>query len=132
MKNVVTTTPVDLALRTLGPEEARQVHAWFDHLANWDGDPFVRENSHALAGVPGVLVLRTSSDIRIFLYDLQLLRSIFFFKLKNIILETCRNEYYKEYFLFELVYRTKDELFTVLSRYIDNFFNFHLINFNIS
>jgi mRNA-degrading endonuclease RelE of RelBE toxin-antitoxin system len=66
MKKVVTTPDVDLALRTLGPEEVRQIRAWFDHLADWDGDAFVRENSHALAGVPGVLMLRTGSDMRIF------------------------------------------------------------------
>jgi mRNA-degrading endonuclease RelE of RelBE toxin-antitoxin system len=66
MKKVVTTPTVDLALRTLGPEEVRQVHAWFHHLADWDDDSFVRENSHLLAGEPGVLMLRTSSDFRIF------------------------------------------------------------------
>ena len=66
MKKVVTTPAVDLALRTLGPDEVRRIHAWFDHLANWDGDPFVRENSHALAEVPGVRVFRTSTDTRIF------------------------------------------------------------------
>ncbi|SIO66673.1 hypothetical protein SAMN05444166_8175 [Singulisphaera sp. GP187] len=66
MKNVVTTPAVDLALRTLGPDEVRRVHAWFDHLANWDGDPFVRENSHTLAEIPGVHVFRTSTDTRIF------------------------------------------------------------------
>lgn len=66
MKKVVTTPAVDLALRTLGPEEVRRIHAWFEHLANWDGDPFVRENSHALVQVPGVRVFRTSTDTRIF------------------------------------------------------------------
>jgi hypothetical protein len=66
MKKVVTTPAVDLALRTLGEEEVRRIHAWFAHLANWENDPFVRENSHALAEVPGVRVFRTSSDTRIF------------------------------------------------------------------
>jgi hypothetical protein len=66
MKKVVTTPAVDLSLRTLGPEDVRQVHAWFEHLSRWDEDSFVRENSHVLAGVPDVLVLRTNSDIRIF------------------------------------------------------------------
>ncbi len=66
MKKVVTTSAVDLALRTLGPDEVRRVHAWFDHLAHWDGDPFVREHAHALNEVPGVRVLRTSTDTRIF------------------------------------------------------------------
>jgi hypothetical protein len=66
MKNVVTNLAVDLAMRTLGPEEVRRVHAWFGHLANWDDEPFVRENSHLLADVPGVYVLRTGTDMRIF------------------------------------------------------------------
>jgi len=66
MKKVVTTPAVDLALRTLGSDEVRRVNAWFSRLANWDGDPFVRDNSHALAGVPGVRVFRTSTDTRIF------------------------------------------------------------------
>jgi hypothetical protein len=66
MKKVVTTPAVDLAVRTLGPDEVRQVHAWFGHLANWDSDPFVRERSHALTGVPGAHVLRTTTDMRIF------------------------------------------------------------------
>jgi hypothetical protein len=66
MKKVVTSPAVDLVLRTLGPEEVSRIHAWFGHLANWDSDPFVRENSHALAEVPGVLVFRTSTDTRIF------------------------------------------------------------------
>ena len=63
MKTIVITPEVDLALGTLGSENGRRVRTWFDHLANWDGDSFVRENSHELAGVR---VLRTSSDIRVF------------------------------------------------------------------
>ncbi len=66
MKNVVTTPPVDIALRALDTKGVRQVHSWFDHLSNWDGDEFVRTRSHSLDGVPGVYVLRTSTDIRIF------------------------------------------------------------------
>jgi len=66
MKKVITTPTVDLALRTLGPDEVRRIHAWFDHLANWDGDPFVRENSPTLDEIPGVRVFRTSTDTRIF------------------------------------------------------------------
>lgn len=66
MKTIVTTPDVDMSLRTLGPDERRRVHAWFDHLANWDNDSFVRQNSHPLDGIPGVRVLRTSGDLRIF------------------------------------------------------------------
>jgi hypothetical protein len=50
MKKVITTPQVDLALRTLWPEDLNQVHAWFEHLANWDGDQFVRDNSPELPG----------------------------------------------------------------------------------
>jgi hypothetical protein len=66
MKKIVTTPPVDFALRTLDTEDVRKVRAWFDHLRNWDGDAFVRARSHALEEVPGVYVLKTSTDIRIF------------------------------------------------------------------
>jgi hypothetical protein len=66
MKTVVTTAAVDIALRTLDPDGVRRVHAWIDHLRNWDGDETVRKNSLALEGMPGVYVLRTTTDIRIF------------------------------------------------------------------
>ncbi len=66
MKNVVTTPEVDLALRTLNSDEARRVHAWFLHFANWDNDSFLQANSHVLEDIPGVRVLRTGSDLRIF------------------------------------------------------------------
>lgn len=66
MKKVIITPAVELALRTLSPDEAQRIHAWLSHLANWDADSFVRDNSHALAEVPGVRVFRTSTDTRIF------------------------------------------------------------------
>ena len=66
MKTVVTTPPVDIALRTLDPDSVRKVHAWFDNLKNWENDATVRKNSQALEGVPDVYVLRTTTDIRIF------------------------------------------------------------------
>jgi mRNA-degrading endonuclease RelE of RelBE toxin-antitoxin system len=66
MKKVVVTSPVEIALRTLDHENARKVQAWFAHLGNWDNDPFVQSHSHRLDSVPGVYVLKTSSDIRIF------------------------------------------------------------------
>jgi len=66
MKKLIVTPDVEFALTTLRAEEARQVRAWFDHLANWDDDAFVRVNSHALPDVAGVNMLRTSSDYRIF------------------------------------------------------------------
>jgi len=66
MKKIVTTPPVDIALRTMNAEEVRRVRAWFDHLQNWDSDDYVRRRSHSLEEVPDVYVLKTSSDIRIF------------------------------------------------------------------
>ena len=66
MKTLVTTSPVDIALRTLDSEDRRRVHAWFDHLRNWDDDSFVRDHSVPLETVEGVYVFRTSSDLRIF------------------------------------------------------------------
>jgi mRNA-degrading endonuclease RelE of RelBE toxin-antitoxin system len=66
MKTVVNTPTADIAVRTLPAEGVRQVHSWFDHLANWDGDEHVRKMSPEVAGHPGVRVLRTSSDYRIF------------------------------------------------------------------
>jgi hypothetical protein len=63
---VVLTQPVEIALRSLGDEERRRVSAWFDHLENWDNDPFVREHSHKLGSAEGVYVLRTSLNYLIF------------------------------------------------------------------
>ncbi|HMC90699.1 MAG TPA: hypothetical protein VKI17_14175 [Gemmataceae bacterium] len=65
--NVVQTPPVEIAIRTLGEEDRRRVWAWFDHLGNWENDPFVRNHSEKLPSVADVYVLKTSSDdIRIF------------------------------------------------------------------
>jgi hypothetical protein len=66
MKTVITSPPVDIALRTLDPDGVRRVLAWFDHLRNWDGDETVRKNSYPLEGMPGVYVMRTTTDVRIF------------------------------------------------------------------
>jgi hypothetical protein len=66
MKKIVTTPAVEIAMRTLDPDGVRRVHAWFSHLANWDNDETVRKNSELLEEVPGVYVLRTTTDIRIF------------------------------------------------------------------
>jgi hypothetical protein len=63
---VVLTQPVEMALRTLSEEEQRKVSAWFDHLANWENDPVVRERSHPLPSTESAYVLRTNTDIRIF------------------------------------------------------------------
>jgi hypothetical protein len=65
-KEVITTPFVDVAFRTLDTENRRQVNEWFRHLANWDGDEFVRNHSYSLDSLPGVHVLKTDSDLRIF------------------------------------------------------------------
>lgn len=57
---------VQIALRGLDPEGVRRVHAWFTYLERWDTDEVVRKNSVPLPGHEGVLVLRTTTDIRIF------------------------------------------------------------------
>lgn len=64
--NVVQTPPVEIALRTLGDEDRRKVLAWFDHLANWKDDPFVRQHSHKLPSGDDVYVLKTNGEFRIF------------------------------------------------------------------
>jgi mRNA-degrading endonuclease RelE of RelBE toxin-antitoxin system len=66
MKKVVTTPSVEVALRTLDDDNRRRMQAWFGQLANWDGDDFVRTHSHRLDSIPGVYVLKTNTDFRIF------------------------------------------------------------------
>jgi hypothetical protein len=67
MKKIVTTPLVDIALRTLNADDVRRVQAWFDHLRHWDSDDSIRRHAHRLEEVPGVYLLKTNSDIRIFL-----------------------------------------------------------------
>jgi hypothetical protein len=50
MKNVIYAPAVDIALRSLDPDEVRRVHAWFDYLKRWDEDEAVRKNSLPLPG----------------------------------------------------------------------------------
>jgi len=64
--NVILTQPVDIALRTLGEEDRRNVMAWLDHLKNWENDDFLRSHSHKLNPEDNVYVLKASADIRIF------------------------------------------------------------------
>lgn len=44
----------------------RWVQAWFSYLERWDTDEVVRRNSEPLPEMPGVYVMRTTTDIRIF------------------------------------------------------------------
>jgi hypothetical protein len=68
MKNIRTTWDVDMALGPTGSDWDLEVRAWFRRLADWDNDTFVKENSHALNvdGMPGIRVLRTPGELRIF------------------------------------------------------------------
>jgi hypothetical protein len=66
MKKLVLAPEVEIALRTLDPEGVQRVHARFDCLKRWDTDEAVRTNSEPLEELPGVYVLRTSTDLRIF------------------------------------------------------------------
>jgi hypothetical protein len=66
MKKIVLAPAVDIALRSLDPDEVRRVHAWFDYLRRWDEEEVVRRNSLPLPGHKGVYVLRTTTDIRVF------------------------------------------------------------------
>lgn len=62
---LLTSRPVDIAIRTLRPEELRHVDSWFDHLKDWDNDVQVRNLSHKLPN-RDVYVLTTGDGIRIF------------------------------------------------------------------
>jgi hypothetical protein len=64
--NVILTQPVEIALRTLGLEDRRNVSAWLDRLKNWGSDPVVRQHAHKLPSREDVRVLRTDTDFRIF------------------------------------------------------------------
>jgi hypothetical protein len=66
MKKVVLAPAVEIAMRTLDPDGARQLHSWFSYLERWDTDEGVRRNSQQLQEIPGVYVMRTTTDIRIF------------------------------------------------------------------
>lgn len=66
MKKVIVAPGVEIAMRSLDPDGVRRVHAWFDYLQRWDEDEVVRRNSIPLDSVPGVYVMRTTTDIRIF------------------------------------------------------------------
>ena len=66
MKRLEYAPAVQIALRGLDPDGVRRLHAWFAYLERWDTDPVVRANSVPLPGHEGVLVLRTTTDLRIF------------------------------------------------------------------
>lgn len=66
MKKIVISRLVEIALSPLSPAEAGQVYAEFDCLRRWDEDEAVRNNAIPLDSVPGVYVLRTTTDLRVF------------------------------------------------------------------
>jgi len=66
MKKVDFSPAVEIATRSLDPDGVRRVQAWFDYLKRWDEDEIVRKNSVPLKEIPGVYVMRTTTDIRVF------------------------------------------------------------------
>ena len=66
MKKIVLSEDVEFALRTLDPEGVRRVKTWFTYLERWDTDEEVRRNSMPHEKMPGVYVLRTTTDLMIF------------------------------------------------------------------
>jgi len=64
--NVILTQPVEIALRTLGPEDREKVVAWFDHLKNWENDSLLRSQAKRVNSADNVYVLKTGGDVRIF------------------------------------------------------------------
>jgi hypothetical protein len=51
-------------MQALDPDGVRRVHGCFDNLSPWDEDEVVRKNSLPLKTIPGVYVMRTTTDIR--------------------------------------------------------------------
>ena len=56
----------EIAMRMLDQDGARRVQAWFSYLERWDTDEVERRNSPQLPEMPGVYVMRTTTEIRIF------------------------------------------------------------------
>jgi hypothetical protein len=66
MMKIVLAPDAEIAIRMLDPDGARRVRAWFSYLERWDTDEVVRRNSEPLPEMPGVYVMRTTTDLRIF------------------------------------------------------------------
>ena len=66
MKNLRTTSSVDFAIHTLGPDEGRRIRASVDSLRNWDTDANLRRISTPLVELPGKYIMCTNTDMRIF------------------------------------------------------------------
>lgn len=65
-KKVVLDPVVEIAMRTLDADGVRSVQKWFSYLERWDTDELVRRNTAKLQDMPGVYMMRTTTDIRIF------------------------------------------------------------------
>jgi len=58
---------VKTALKALAHDDRERIRTWFDYLARWGEDPFVKDHSVQL-DVQGqaVYLFQTSTDVRIF------------------------------------------------------------------
>ncbi len=63
---VLQTPPVEIALRTLGPQDRQEVLAWFDNLRNWESDSWLRSRAKQVNPSDNVYVLKTGGEFRIF------------------------------------------------------------------
>jgi len=63
---VIQTLPVEISLRTLGPQDLQEVLTWIDHLKNWENDATLRSYAKRLNSSDNVYVLRTTGEFRIF------------------------------------------------------------------
>jgi hypothetical protein len=64
--NVLLTPPVEIGLRTLGPEDRQEVLAWFDDLKKWETDAWLRSRAKQVNPSDNVYVLKTNGEFRIF------------------------------------------------------------------
>ncbi len=65
MNQIVTTPPVDIALRTMNDHDVRTVRTWLNRLSKFDKD--IRDRSYELPGLQkAVYLLKTDGDFRIF------------------------------------------------------------------
>lgn len=61
--DVVVSDHARMALTSLGADDRRRVHSWFDNLANWKNDRNVRSRARPIPSEPNLYVLRTGGDI---------------------------------------------------------------------
>ncbi len=66
MKKVAISPGVEIAMQSLDADGVRRVQSWFHYLERWDEDEVVRKNSIPLDRIPGVYIMRTTTDLRIF------------------------------------------------------------------